>query len=139
MEAINKVMGSLKHGEGYYAGMIDPVTGKEFQVSGFSQLTSTMGEWGLIGFLLFALMVFAFVKKGRTAERAPHNPPMVRALGVGVQGLAILSLFISFFISAWEEQPLAFCLWAVPGMMVGLWRSQVSNGRKHAENSGGIC
>lgn len=138
MEGITKVLGSLKYGEDYYEGMIDPKTGMEFRISGFSQLTSTMGEWGLIGFLLYGLVVLTLLKKGRAAERDPHNPPMVKALGVGVQGIALLSLLISFFISAWEEQPLAFCLWAIPGMMVGLWRSQVSNGKKHAENSGGI-
>jgi hypothetical protein len=138
LEAINQVLGTLEHGENYHKGMIDPKTGMEFQVQGFSQLTSTMGEWGLIGFVLYGLVVFTLWKKGRAAERDPHNSSMVRALGVGVQGIALLSLLISFFISSWEEQPLAFCLWAVPGMMLGLWRSQVSNGKKHAENSGGI-
>jgi hypothetical protein len=138
LSAINRILGKLRHGEDYYEGMVDPVTGMEFQVSGFSQLTSTMGEWGLIGFLLYALVVYTFVKKGVAAERDPSNSPMVRALGVGVQGIALLSLLIAFFISAWEEQTLAFCLWAVPGVMMGLWRSQVSNGKKHAENSGGV-
>jgi len=133
LRTITDYFGQQLYGSQYYYGMqvwLPEYAGDTFYLRDFSQLTSTLGEWGFLGLVLYASIVFTFLIVGARMHRKATNLPLLRVLGGAVTGTALLSLVTVPIISLWEEKALAFLLWSLAGLMLGYFRTNMKSGMR---------
>jgi len=126
LQAINDYFSRQFYGEAYYNGMEMPAfPGETFYLRDFTQLNSTLGEWGFLGLGLYVLIIFRFLRRGVQANNLSKSWPLLKALGMGVSGTALLSFLGALVISSWEEKTIGFLLWALTGLMIGYYQTQM--------------
>jgi hypothetical protein len=85
-------------------------------VSHANQYAATMSEFGLLGLIIYILIIFKIFLMNNQFFKISKDP-FWKSISFGFSGMIIIFLLGGMYIPLWHSDALAFCFWSIAGII----------------------